>query len=390
MKCKSESQLLSEDVVIDVLTRLSVKSLLRFRCVCKHWYSLIINSRFITNHLHQSSNSARLLVYHYTTTAEKNIIFSLFLDETLASFLLLHYDFDDVQVPNELGMLGSFNGILGLWHWDRIALWNLATREFRKVLMPKPHLPSHFYVYHCYYGLGLDPATTDYKVVLIRNYWDREKNDPYFPRVVTVYNLFTDSWRLFEDSSPSSFVYESSSNTYMNGLYYWLTNDDTNQFYAILSFDMRNEVFRHVPGLPNLSQMECGVVVMYIDSIALIYFDRQKAEKHFDIWVMEEYGCWTKQLTIGPLLDVEWPLGFWKNGELFLKTGTEDLVLYDQNTREIKNLQHHECDIFMYKESLVSVSGENKGREGEDRSNMARLKDSLPFHPRGTQKISNG
>ena len=44
-------------------------------------------------------------------------------------------------------------------------------------------------------------------------------------------------------------------------------------------------------------------------------------EKYFDIWVMREYGVedsWTKQLVVGPLLRIQKPLPFAKNGELLL------------------------------------------------------------------------
>ncbi|XP_059670660.1 putative F-box protein At1g32420 [Cornus florida] len=363
MTYKSGNQRLSEDLIIDVLTRLPVKSLVRFRCVCKNWYSLTINSSFITKHLHHSRNSAHLLVYHFNDSAEKYVL-TLFLDETLASFSHLHYDLDGLPCFSEPSILGTFNGILGLWNHDRITLWNPATRVFRSLLMPNPNLPSYFNVYHSYFGFGLDLETNDYKVVSIRKYWNDKNDDPYDPNVVSVYNLCTNSWRLFQDSSPSRFVHDSIlSNTYMNGLYYWLTLDESDQFYAVVSFDMGNEVFRYISGPPNLSRMEYGIRVMYFDSIALIYFETHKVEKHFDSWVMEEEGCWTKQLSIGPLLDVEASFGIWKNGELFLRISTEELVLYDPNTREIKNLQYRcnsSLQAFMYMESLVSVRGENK------------------------------
>ena len=42
---------LPDEVVLDILARLPVKSLLRFRCVCKPWYSSIANPNFITTHL---------------------------------------------------------------------------------------------------------------------------------------------------------------------------------------------------------------------------------------------------------------------------------------------------------------------------------------------------
>ena len=44
------SQHLPEEVVYDILTRLTVKSIFRFRCVSKSWNSIFTNPIFITAH----------------------------------------------------------------------------------------------------------------------------------------------------------------------------------------------------------------------------------------------------------------------------------------------------------------------------------------------------
>ena len=49
------SNYLPLEVIEEILVRLSTKSLLRFRSVCKKWYSLISNSRFATTHLDRSN-----------------------------------------------------------------------------------------------------------------------------------------------------------------------------------------------------------------------------------------------------------------------------------------------------------------------------------------------
>ncbi|XP_062015337.1 putative F-box protein At3g51171 [Rosa rugosa] len=40
-----------EDVIAEILARLPVKSLMRFRCVCKSWRALISESYFVKKHL---------------------------------------------------------------------------------------------------------------------------------------------------------------------------------------------------------------------------------------------------------------------------------------------------------------------------------------------------
>lgn len=44
---------LPDEIIADVLSRLPVKSLMRFRCVCKSWRTLISNPQFIKMHLNR-------------------------------------------------------------------------------------------------------------------------------------------------------------------------------------------------------------------------------------------------------------------------------------------------------------------------------------------------
>ncbi|KAM7528082.1 hypothetical protein LguiB_031492 [Lonicera macranthoides] len=54
-----------EDLLIDILARLPVKSILRFKCVSKYWYALIGSPDFISNHYNNCNNRAKLLVLRY-------------------------------------------------------------------------------------------------------------------------------------------------------------------------------------------------------------------------------------------------------------------------------------------------------------------------------------
>ncbi|KAG5570870.1 hypothetical protein H5410_060636 [Solanum commersonii] len=55
-----------EDLIREILLRLHVESLLRFKCVCKNWYTLIKNPSFIREHLNFSKNNPpQLLIYDY-------------------------------------------------------------------------------------------------------------------------------------------------------------------------------------------------------------------------------------------------------------------------------------------------------------------------------------
>ena len=48
---------LPDDIVLNILTRLPVKSVLRFRCVCRPWNSSITSSYFISTHLNNFAHA---------------------------------------------------------------------------------------------------------------------------------------------------------------------------------------------------------------------------------------------------------------------------------------------------------------------------------------------
>jgi hypothetical protein len=67
-----------------------------------------------------------------------------------------------------------------------------------------------------------------------------------------------------------------------------------------------------------------------------------KKKMYLDIWVMLEFGVresWTRLLSIKLPLHLERPLGFWKNGELFMENRQRQLVLYDLLSQTETKLQ---------------------------------------------------
>ncbi|KAG5001241.1 hypothetical protein JHK87_022313 [Glycine soja] len=56
----------SHDLIVEILLRLPIKSLLRFKCVCKSWLSFISNPHFVKSHLVVAPTNQTLLDYDFS------------------------------------------------------------------------------------------------------------------------------------------------------------------------------------------------------------------------------------------------------------------------------------------------------------------------------------
>ncbi|PON71384.1 F-box domain containing protein [Trema orientale] len=54
---------LNEDVVVLILSKLPIKSLKRFNCVCKSWYSLISSPTFVAMHFNNKNRHKDYLAF---------------------------------------------------------------------------------------------------------------------------------------------------------------------------------------------------------------------------------------------------------------------------------------------------------------------------------------
>ncbi|KAK2989207.1 hypothetical protein RJ640_001436 [Escallonia rubra] len=140
------------------------------------------------------------------------------------------------------------------------------------------------------------------------------------------------------------------------------TDDDGHGGESMLSFHISTEVFQQIR-LPDVCAFPDGnerAFLVLNESIALLLFNSSE-QTSFDIWLMTEYGVaesWTKQFTIGPLVQVERPVLFWKH-ELLLEKASGQLVSYDLKSQGLKEFQVYGAQksfrALVYSESLVPI-----------------------------------
>uniref|UniRef100_A0A1S4C5H6 F-box protein At3g10430 n=1 Tax=Nicotiana tabacum TaxID=4097 RepID=A0A1S4C5H6_TOBAC len=224
-----------KDLAVDILLKLPVESLLRFKCVCKNWYEIMKSHSFIREHMNwnSKSKSPQILIYDYSAPDDSSPI----------TFISVS---DAGVLENPPDYLQGFRA-----YSTSPCHWNPATGEVRPLPVANFELQPSFRQIDRQFGFGLDPMTNDYKVVLFRSFWDDIKNHTIPRQYATVYSCSRDSWRILEPANLiHEFCVEAVGTAYLNGTYYWLlcgggcTSDDCSD----LSFDFGNEVFVGIGG----------------------------------------------------------------------------------------------------------------------------------------------
>jgi F-box interacting protein len=365
------SKQLPQDLQIDILVRLPVKSLLRFQCVSKSWESLIRSSGFISMHTkhNESTNNYAHLVHGCLcqTGHEEETDFGCELHEFDNSFR----EFQEVEFPSQTedeyfhevldckGLLLFTNpsGLNGD-HFERFILWNPAARLTMTLPTPCIDIPNRNYYYNYYsHGFGFDDKSSDYKVLrIVYGY-----NGTHGRTMAELFKLRTGAWETVSVIDDFRYVIvRGASQAFVNGTTHWVGYHSSFLEYSliqkelvVLLFHMSDEEFR-VMKLPDvLTRTDFNCISLVVSGGLLSVIQNYNPRNHDDlsgpaysccIWLMKEYGVigsWSKQCTIdlrdrGGL----WETSSFRNRRVLLLTmgRRKELVLYDLMTNRFLNL----------------------------------------------------
>ena len=299
------------DVIIEILSQLPVKSLLRFTSVCKSWRSLIKSPIFINLHLKKSplsySDHNLMISWNSLHFAEFNSNCSSLSLSSKLKHPLEHF---------KLHLIGSCNGLVCVCDGTRSGVFiiNPLTKSLRK--LPSIRIPNRYkeagdaaFVF----GFGYDSQNDDYKV--FGSLQDGPKKTGFFTLdgEAQVYSLKNDTWKNVECMPYRIFLWNHAG-VHVNGTIHHVTfiRNLFSEKILIVGFNLRTETYSSME-LPNydnsgtsyMFMCELGgclsLLVSYSrDPIAYAPYGFPHADGA-DLWVMKEYGkkkSWVKLFSI--------------------------------------------------------------------------------------------
>ncbi|KAI3440933.1 F-box domain-containing protein, partial [Psidium guajava] len=365
---------LPREIVVDILSRLPVTSLVRFRLVCRSWRALGRDPLLADAQLARTAARDPFLVFHSDLPLRNQL-----------SFVELSAPDQDCghNRPNktpvgkfnppflnampEFDVVGSCNGLLclaDLLYRETLFIYNPFTGDCRELPQSRQYEDQTVV-----FGFGFHPATREYKVIKIAYYPNpsragarRARRVPHMQSEVQVLTLGgrKPAWRslgrapyqIDKRKRASEAVVERPSETVVEGRLHWVAGPRRYRTARqLVSFDLADEQFREVPrpeGGP-IGRSNYQVMALRGCLSAIVYCNYGRLE----IWVMKRYNVkesWAREHIIGSYMPKALkqnpnftPFKMWKStngrasrvvcgldsGEILLEYKSRALVAYD-------------------------------------------------------------
>ncbi|GJM89633.1 hypothetical protein PR202_ga05841 [Eleusine coracana subsp. coracana] len=305
----SVAPVLPDEIMTEVFLRLPIKSILRFRAVCRSWDALLSSEEFCNLHMAATesvSTPPKLLFaspaanFNYST-ALYSCSLSGRRDDLLFTMDDARGNFVDVSPAPCHGLSLLYDAVAPAYY-----ICNAATRAVTR-------LPPFFEVSNATAGLGFDAQTRKYKVVRIFKGLGHEAGSLYC-EIYTLGGEDGDNWRPVSGGVPFRFcsfarsaiwyaVFRKMQPVFADGFLHWLIEPS---FFAktpraaILSFSLTKETFSWVR---SPSFVVSGAHLVKLDDHLCMVRDFRvglPAGSRLEIWKLNDYssGDWSLNLQI--------------------------------------------------------------------------------------------
>ncbi|KAJ8435176.1 hypothetical protein Cgig2_028362 [Carnegiea gigantea] len=400
----SDHGCLPPELITDILFQLPVKSLGRFKSVCKSWNSLISTHNFAKSHVQfqisSTSNNPSALTSVLLISPHPGFVLSCDLK------LLNGHSFDaaidaGLISPLKLGFplpssttfppLGSCCGLVCIVETmsmtansKTLCVFNPTTKEFRYI--PFPNTEDYWPARHWASGLGFVPSFDDYKIVLLKQTVTFIANDRVYHNTADVFSLRDGQWKVLDSSNSNldaslggAYLHTRSPAVWSNEALYWVVPSfpvgPLGSFF-ILEFNLAKERFSRAANVEHirdaddrimydLQNLSIGVIAQKHVCVGQIY-SMQSGEQFLEMWMMKKFGELNRLFILQLGSDITRRnlrlLGFTPNGLVWLVSaapGRQEILLLDPSQNRpayvlfAEKYVHH---VMSYTPSLLSPS----------------------------------
>lgn len=305
--------LVPPEIQTEILSKLPVKSLLRFKCVQKSWRNIIETPSFINLHLNSFCKNNVFLLCD-SKSSSKQYFRQSYKTENKNNTLIVECGSNEILMPSASRLFGkspayivaSSNGLVCLSHHQvktnvaalnqlDINIWNPSTRKIMK--LPRCYWSKFGGKFHCgVIGFGFCPKLNDYKVIKVISYTNSNQAK------AQVYSLSTDSWKNITLPHPGwNLVAALQRHGFINGIFYWIAQKIGGGM-LLLGFEFDEEVIVKI-SMPDSFDFygNWNISIAEYRNLVSLVTNEFRLSNVLQVWVMKEYGVadsWVKQFTI--------------------------------------------------------------------------------------------
>lgn len=302
----ADPAVIPDNLLIEILKRLPVKSLCRFRCVSALWRSIVSDPRFIDAHLAHSASRPRLLVtlpVQQIPSPQGRWLLSADHPES-------GRDRPQIAVPHLLvpGSPGryvsqSLNGLVCLEVGGRISICNPSTRK--SVTLGQTRAESGGFCTYQRHSFGFDPVGKEYKVFKT---WVGGSGKPDRGLVMEqfVLTLGSNEWRRIVDGPPHV---KHDPEICFNGVIYYIAWKSlgalpSGEYLVLVALDVRTESFRMIASPSGGGHVDVSKrrLVEFEGCVALVDCYNLRSDDEVAIWILEDFDreIWKKKVVFLP------------------------------------------------------------------------------------------
>ncbi|GMH17951.1 hypothetical protein Nepgr_019792 [Nepenthes gracilis] len=230
----------NETFLTEILLRLPAKSLLKFKCVCKHWNSLISSPYFVRQHSRRVQPISAMIFYRWSKSGFEFSRFNSggYAFNTPFTFLPLADDLIGVRI------LQSCNGLLLCSGYRRIEAFRIYfvynPTTGKSVTIPLPSNCTKATILGM--NLAFNPVKSPcYYIICISN----STVSPHYSQI-KIYDSNTRNWKLCVDEFTAPFDMVFGDGVYWNRAIHWISPTG-----ASLRFNIVEERVADMPMIPD-------------------------------------------------------------------------------------------------------------------------------------------